>query len=184
VAYEIAEQLGRALAEVCEDYRCQLVGSMRRQKSWVADIEMLYIGKVGLEEDLDSLFLEPIEVDLAEQWIQGLLEAGILDKRETVKDSKAYGPKNKLLVHVASGIPVDLFVATEENWYNLLVCRTGPVVSNIRISQKAKALGLKWNPYGAGFTGICANAVGEIRIQSEREVFDHVGIEYREPQER
>jgi DNA polymerase/3'-5' exonuclease PolX len=83
--------------------------------------------------------------------------------------------------HVASGIPADLFAATRENWWNYLVCRTGPADSNMRICMGAQARGWKWNPYGAGFS----DPEGNVRVMdSERAVFDFVGLPYREPEAR
>jgi hypothetical protein len=41
-------------------------------------------------------------------------------------------PTEKASLRIANrtGIPVDLFAATEDNWWNYLVCRTGPADSN------------------------------------------------------
>jgi hypothetical protein len=63
------------------------------------------------------------------------------------KGLKQHGPQNNLMRHVATGLPADLFATTEANWWNYLVCRTGPVVSNLWIALEAKARGWHWNPY-------------------------------------
>jgi DNA polymerase/3'-5' exonuclease PolX len=84
--------------------------------------------------------------------------------------------------HVASGIPVDLFAATEENWFNYLVCRTGPAELNQRIAGEAKRIGWKWHPYGLGFTALDNGQ--ESRVECEQDVFDFVGIPYAEPEDR
>lgn len=50
-----------------------------------------------------------------------------------------WGEKNKLAVHVRTGIPVDFFAATEANWWNYLVCRTGGEQNNIAIASHLSA---------------------------------------------
>jgi len=104
-----------------------------------------------------------------------------LAKRKNVNGSEMWGEKNKLAVHVASGIPVDFFAASEANWFNYLVCRTGGAESNRQIAVACQANRLKWNPYGPGFTTPNGSVV---RMSSEREVFDWAGLPYREPWER
>lgn len=88
--------------------------------------------------------------------------------------------KNKLLRHVESGIPVDLFATTEASWWNYLVCRTGGAQTNVRICNAAIAKGWNWAPYGAGFK----TREGLVPVHSEREVFEAVGLKYLEPEER
>ncbi len=83
-----------------------------------------------------------------------------------------WGEKNKLAVHVASGVPVDLFAATEANWFNYLVCRTGPGESNIAIASAAKAMGWQWHPYGTGFSRPVGLGTEGRAVASEREVFE------------
>jgi len=86
------------------------------------------------------------------------------------------------MVHVPTGVPVDLFSATPAIWFNYLVCRTGPAESNLAIAQAAQALGWRWNPYGSGF---CNLTTGDCHsVASEREVFEFVGLPYREPSDR
>ncbi|MEQ1842767.1 MAG: DNA polymerase III, partial [Verrucomicrobiales bacterium] len=59
-------------------------------------------------------------------------------------------------------------------------CRTGPGSSNIRIAEAARARGMKWNPYGCGFT----HGAKTIVMTSEREVFTTVGLPYLAPEDR
>jgi len=86
-----------------------------------------------------------------------------------------------LAVHVGSGIPVDFFTATEENWFNYLVCRTGSAENNIEIAKAAQAKGWMWQPYGKGFI----DKSGEWhQPKSEEEVFTLVGLPYLAPKDR
>jgi DNA polymerase/3'-5' exonuclease PolX len=98
------------------------------------------------------------------------------------KGGTAWGPKNKLAVHVASGIGIDFFEATKRNFWTVLVCRTGSAESNMRVCQAAEARGLKWNPY----LGFEDRRTGELLFvpESEEAVFTHVGLPYLEPSKR
>lgn len=187
-ANAVAEQLVRELAAGV--FRVSVAGSIRRRKREVGDVEILYIPLCVMQADPASLFGEQVPVNLADGEIFRLEKTGVLARRKNVKGGEAFGEKNKLMLHVASGIPVDLFAATEENWFNYLVCRTGGAENNVAIASAAQRKGWKWNPYGAGFSqeahqgpfGPVPEKVHVVR--SEEEVFAFVGLKYRPPMER
>ena len=177
IGMKVAAELCAALKPVCE--KLVVAGSLRRRKPDVGDVEILYIGKTEVRQDPADMFAS-ITVNLAEEAIAALEKSGALERRKNVNGSEMFGPKNKLMRHRATGLPVDLFAATTENWHNYLVCRTGPAASNTRICMAAQERGWKWNPYGAGFS-----RDGEIRaMASEEEVFAFVGLPYAPPEER
>lgn len=169
-AREIAETLKGLLEGSCD--RIEIVGSILRHKWDVGDIELLCIPKYV--EGIDIL------IDKLDSEIGTLMEKGILGFRLNKKGSKVYGPKNKLLLHIESGIGVDIFSTTEECWSVAMVVRTGGKQTNIRICMAAQARGYKFHAYGSGFS----TPNGEIVCRSEREVFEAVGLPYREPWER
>ena len=174
---KVAAELCAALKPACE--KLVVAGSLRRRKPDVGDVEILYIGKTEVRQDPADMFAS-ITVNLADEVTAALEKSGVLERRKNVNGSEMYGPKNKLMRHLATGLPVDLFAATVENWHNYLVCRTGPADSNTRICMAAQERGWKWNPYGAGFS-----RDGEIRpMTSEEEVFAFVGLPYAQPEER
>jgi DNA polymerase/3'-5' exonuclease PolX len=148
----------------------------------VGDVEILYIPRFE-DRRRDMFALSP--ANLADEAIEALLLTGVLRKRPSKTKTFAWGVKNKLALH-RSGIPVDLFAATPENWFNYLVCRTGPADSNTRIAMEAQKRGWKWNPYGNGFSrgGVLAGPPEEHVVRSERDVFEFVGLPYAEPEER
>jgi len=141
-----------------------VAGSIRRNRPFVGDIEILVVPRPGFDSILDFL-----------------ISRHVFDYRLNSGGRRAFGPMNKLLVHVASGIPVDIFCTTPECWPVALVVRTGPKESNIRICMAAQKRGLKFNPYGRGFT---RNDGTEIICRSEQEVFETVGLPYLPPEER
>jgi DNA polymerase/3'-5' exonuclease PolX len=175
-----AMEVAAALCEELEPYTHRIVvaGSLRRMKEFVGDIEILFVPMFETRKR-DLLDIETF--DSASEQIDRMVRNGILFKRPNAKGGFSWGAKNKLAVH-RSGIPVDLFTATHANWYNYMVCRTGPGDSNIRICNAAIAKGWKWCPYGDGFE---RPGTGEKHIvTSEKEVFDFVGLPYNEPHKR
>jgi len=88
--------------------------------------------------------------------------------------------RGKLAVHVASGIPVDLFATTTERWFVSLVMRTGSAQSNTRLANAALKRGMQFHAYGV----IQDRSGQQIIPQSEREVFERLGVPYRDPSER
>lgn len=166
--------------ECCD--RIEIAGSIRRRKPDVGDIEIVYVSKTEIVPDPEDLFGESSQ-PVIDRAIKQLEESGQLERRLNVNGSAIFGPKNKLMRLTQCGIPVDLFSATEENWFNYLVCRTGPGDSNVRIAQLAKQLGYKWKPYGQGF--VKGEAIPRVvPMRSEEAVFDFVNLKYKEPWER
>ncbi len=173
-----ARDVIRALRPVTN--RLVVAGSLRRRKTEVGDVEILFIPTMGTITPLDSLL--PVTGNMAEVLISNLIKAGILQPRLNIKGGTAMGPKNKLMQHVATGVPVDLFTATESNWFNYLVCRTGGAASNMLIATRAQERGYKWHPYHSGYERRSDGEV--IPMRSEREVFEFIGLDYLEPWER
>jgi DNA polymerase (family 10) len=176
-----AQEVCNALYPFCE--RLVIAGSLRRRKETVGDVELVYIPRTE-ERALD--FFSTAAVNLADEALARLLAGGILSKRRNKLGSEMWGAKNKLALHRASGVPVDLFSATRENWWNYLVFRTGGAESNVAVASAARRKGWQWNPYGPGFSrgGTLAGAVEIHAVERERDVFDFVGMPWREPWER
>lgn len=165
-AKAIAEELKRLLEPAC--HRVEIAGSIRRQKPDVGDIELLCVPRY-----IDG-------VDQLDREIRALVVRRILRFRRNKLGSQVYGPKNKLMVHIPSGIGVDIFSTTDECWAVSLVVRTGGAATNKRIAMVALRKGWHWHAYGRGFT----TPDGEVTCRSEREVFEAVGLPYLEPWER
>jgi DNA polymerase/3'-5' exonuclease PolX len=178
-AHAVAEEVCAQLRPGC--LRIEIAGSLRRMKPDVGDIEILYIPIMQAAKDPEDLFAMQ-SVDCAEDGIRVMVATGILERRLNTLGRETYGPLNKLMLHVASGIPIDLFAATEENWFNYLVCRTGPADLNARIATAAQSIGWKWKPYSCGFLELDNGQVA--RMESEEDVFNFVGIPYMEPEAR
>lgn len=171
--------------------RCErlcAVGGMRRGKTEMKDLELLYIPKMVEEQDPGDLFGGTMPVNDTDRMLADLLADDILKKRLSSAGHPAWGPWNKLAVHVRTGLPVDLFSATGENWFNRLVVTTGPAIVNILIASRAKNLGWEWEVNQAGFVprGTTWESAPRDRrtMRSEREVFEFVGFPLLKPFER
>jgi DNA polymerase/3'-5' exonuclease PolX len=166
-AKAIATELMCFLAPFCE--RITIAGSVRRQKPEVGDIELLCIPK----------FDGP--VDLLDRKLKWLIATRVLEYRPNKKGIKTYGPKNKLLRHVNSGIGIDIFSTTEDCWAVSLVVRTGGEATNKEIASRAIERGMRWHAYGRGFTLADGS---ELICHSEEDVFKAVGLRFLQPWER
>jgi DNA polymerase/3'-5' exonuclease PolX len=173
----VAETYRGALAPLC--HRIEIAGSIRREKSQVGDIELVYIPRLEIKPTPGDMF-SFCDVDLAELCLQNLLRQGFLDKRKKITGETVWGKQIKLAVDLESGIPVDFFPTSEISWWNYLVCRTGPKESNMEIAHQAILRGLKWEPYSAGFR----DGDRIVPMKSEMDVFEFVGLKYREPKDR
>jgi DNA polymerase/3'-5' exonuclease PolX len=170
-ARTVAQSIAMRLRLACE--RLVIAGSIRRGKPDVGDIELLCIPKIVPTKDPRDFF-GSLDVNLLDQSLESLIAGGYLAKRLNATGGTTYGPLNKLLVHVASGIPLDVFSTTPDCWATALVCRTGPAESNTAIATEARRRGWSWNVYGPGFTNL---ETGEVRpMHSEAEVFAFVGF--------
>jgi DNA polymerase/3'-5' exonuclease PolX len=163
----------------------QVVGSIRRRRSFVKDIEILLVSKRGGQIDPADLFKHEIARPAADIAIDRLIENGTIQKRPNVDGHFTWGPENKLAVHVRSGIPVDFFSTTEAKWFNSLVVRTGPSKSNIAIASAAKKIGWHWHAYGEGFTrNNGQSSIDRHKVESEEDAFHFVGLPCPPPEKR
>jgi len=162
-AKAIAERLKALLESSCD--KIEVAGSIRRRKPEVGDIELLCVPKYF------------VGVDMLDAKIQTLIKLGRLDYRLNRCGSRVYGPKNKLMVHLPSGIGLDVFSTDERCWPVALVVRTGGKTTNQRIAMAAIRKGWHLRAYGSGFS----TPSGDIVCSSEREVFEAVNLPYLQP---
>lgn len=196
LAKEVLRELLPALKPACElreDSSPWLLvcGSLRRRKAEVGDVEIVYVPKQGMVKE--GLFEQP--GNLFDAALSEMLKSRILQPRLNSKGQVMWGPKNKLALHVESGLPLDFFAIKIPDFWNYVVCRTGSAENNIRLAQSAQERGLKWLPYYGGFQvtdPVCASAaVGRslytgqvIAARTEPDVFSLAGLPYLEPWER
>ena len=171
----LAEVTGQAvmrmLADCCE--RVEIAGSVRRQVFEVGDIELLCIPKAGGVD----LFGAPVASEsLLDQRCRELIDEGLLTPRPNKLGATAMGPMNKLLVHPGTGIAMDVFATSAENWGMAMMVRTGPAGFNVRMMSRFRELGMAGHAYGGVTRG-----GEELQCPTEERVFELLEWEYLAP---
>ena len=156
--------------------RVTIAGSIRRGEGRVGDIEILAIPNTGLTD----LFGNQVPGDSAlDHRCHQLVAQGYLALRPNVNGGTTFGPKNKLLVHVESGIPVDIFTADRENWGMALLVRTGPANFCKAVMARFLYLGMAGHAYG----GVTRGGV-DVPCPDEETVFRILDWPYLSPERR
>jgi DNA polymerase/3'-5' exonuclease PolX len=176
LALAVADELIQRLSPFCE--RIQIAGSLRRGNHEVGDVELLYIPRF---EARQADFFTSAPVNLADEEIGRLLAGQVLAKRPSKIGVFTWGASNKLGLHTASGVPVDMFATSSDNWWVSLVIRTGSKAMNLILTTAAQRRGRTLNAYGSGVTESDGNIIA---ATSERHVFDLCGVPYLEPAQR
>jgi len=152
-ARPIGERVKDILSPHCD--KIKIVGSIRRGKAFVHDIDMVAIPKPETELLLNTV----------------LCSIGTVEMN---------GSKVKKL-HLPENITVDIYLATPATWATLLLIRTGSAESNIRLSGLAKSKG--WHLKASG-EGLFDEDDNRIVGDTEESIFSALGIPYLEPNER
>lgn len=153
-ATTIAEKVKGILSPHCE--KIEIVGSVRRGKPVVHDIDIVMIPKPEAVLVVDSL----------------LTSIGYV---------RLNGAKIKRLWRGRDSIGIDIYIATPATWATLLLIRTGSKESNIRLASIAKRQGWHLKANGDGLF----NEKGErIAGETEESIYEALGIPYQEPNER
>ena len=177
-AQALAHTLKTLLEPSC--LRIEIAGSVRRQKPFVHDIELLAVPKGN---DGAAWFTDMLEETMAHLVFDaGVKSSGgtVFTERPNKLGRSTYGPKNKLLVHRATGMPVDLFTTTEENWGMALVVRTGSADYCVRLMSRLRVLGCRGHAYG----GITDASGVEVTCPDEETVFRLAEWDWIPPEER
>lgn len=151
----LAAQIFDRLAPYCKPDRIQVVGSIRRQKPFPRDIDMVLIPS-------DPWNLEQEILALARPFRPALS-----------------GDKLKRFSY--NGVQVDLYFATEETWATLLLIRTGSTQHNIRLCSLAKKKG--WHLAASG-DGLFNQKGQRVAGDTEESIYAALGLPFQPPEER
>ncbi|MBI5021788.1 MAG: hypothetical protein HZB59_10140 [Ignavibacteriales bacterium] len=172
-ATEIAADIIEKLKDDCE--KIQIVGSLRRGKLSVNDLDIIAIPKFREIKD-DTLFGEPVKENLLDRKLSELcLDAYLILEANGSKIKRFFRPIQKV------NVPIDLYIATETTWWNLLLIRTGSREHNIKLASRALELHMQLKADGSGLLTPGGNI---IKIHSEEEIFQHLKLPFRLPEER
>jgi DNA polymerase/3'-5' exonuclease PolX len=158
----IAARVVDKLTPCCE--RIAVAGSIRRQKSWVNDIDILAIP--GNQGKLLYILHD-----------MGTMIVG--------------GPKI-LRYKLKEGIELDLYIANPETWATLLLIRTGSKEHNIKLCSLAKTKGMVLHADGSGLEKCLAGegtevddlTTSKITCDTETSIFEALGLAYVAPERR
>lgn len=120
-AKKIAETVVIQLTPYCKPGRIMVVGSIRRRRPWVNDIDIILV---------------PADPWQLHQVIKRLGQA------------KAAG--DKIMRVMMGDTQLDIYIATEETWATLLLIRTGSTENNISLCVRAKEMGWYLHADGSG----------------------------------
>lgn len=163
-ATEIAEKIRTELAPFCD--RIEIAGSIRRRKPEVGDIEIVAIPKCVM-----------LPGDLFTGVAHNHLKFCELVNRWPAVKGKSTGKYTQRIL--PEGIKLDLFMADPENWGLIFPIRTGSAAFS------HKVLACNW--VRAGFHSMGGRLVKDfhkIPVREERDLFDLIGVAWKEPWER
>lgn len=181
-AQAIANEVRDLLEPATE--RIAVAGSIRRGMRDIGDIELVAIPKTHAEFVRDGFFGgQETVVDELQQAVDRLIAEGVLAPHPT--DPKR-GPRYSKLLHVASGLQLDLFCARPQTWGLIFVIRTGPPSYSQYLVTIARKRGLhvasgELHKGGLGCTAIECQVVP---TPEEHDVFAAIGIPGDPPERR
>jgi len=154
--------------------RVEVAGSIRRRRKMVSDIDVVVIPKFASEQLSlggrgTSKGRSQLDKCLADMAFSELIHI------------QANGAKIKRIVHLETGIPIDIYVAQDMvEWWPIWVIRTGSAGFNTKLCSWAKKKGWKLHASGEGLYKLGKR----VEFKSERGFFRTMGIKYVPPEER
>jgi DNA polymerase/3'-5' exonuclease PolX len=79
------------------------------------------------------------------------------------------------------GQQVDIYIASEQTWWTLVLIRTGSRDHNIKMCSQARSMGMTLHANGSGLTRDNGTL---IQPSSEEDIFTCVKLPYKQPEER
>jgi DNA polymerase/3'-5' exonuclease PolX len=154
-----AEQIKEHLKPYCT--RIEIVGSIRRKRPQVGDIDLVILPKDGNVDAVKQRCLKRSPQVLMNGAVNFIFMAG---------------PVQVDIFFASTAVP-ELFGYTPGNWGSLMVCRTGSKQFNIWLCARAKEQGGHWDPY----SGFWNKDRVQIPCEEEADVFKAIGVDWIEP---
>ncbi len=153
-AQKIAEGIVDLLKPYCKPGYIKIVGSIRRKKSWVNDIDLVVI-----PSDLWGLHAEITKLGGGKLKMAG----------------------SKIMRVMWGSIQVDVYIADEAIWATLLLIRTGSTANNIRLCTVARDRG--WHLAASG-DGLFNETEERIAGDTEQSIYAALGLPWQPPEMR
>lgn len=188
-ALATALRIVRDLRPACE--RIEIAGSVRRGKPEVHDIEIV-VAPRWESRSIGDLWCTPVEVDVFEEHLAGLIDSGALRPRAvvihrangSVEEGSRLGTAYKAL-ETGTAVPVDLFVVRPPaQWGVIYALRTGPGRWNTKLVTDCKAISRRVR---AGQVEAWRGGVGRwepVPTPEEEDFFRELGQPWVEPAAR
>lgn len=177
----LARLIVEKLRPFCD--RIEIAGSIRRQKAWVNDIEILSIPKSERREREElvqpadlwtaAVYRKVVDVIRDPGYAKTIEEFAV----EIVKGRKLHEAKYTQAL-LEGGVKVDLFTARPETWGYQLVIRTGSAEYSQAILGRGNKLGYR------GVDGEWTRFGKPVPVPEEKTVYELLGIPYLMPQMR
>ena len=176
----IAELFVNDIKDTCE--QIEIVGSLRRQKYAVNDIDIIVIPKF-IQEDDETLFGEPVQTNLLDRRLSQFCFRESVPSGKGTLSLEANGPKIKRFIKSVDGedVPIDIYISNKDTWWTLMLIRTGSKNHNIMLAKRAIEMHMQLKADG---TGLLSPGGSIIPIESEEHVFRLLNLPYRIPEDR
>ena len=171
-AEKIAGELVALLRPHCD--RIEVAGSIRRRKPDVGDVEIVAVPRF----ETGGLFGGD-RVDVLADALGGWRSRPLPGQAFAPHPRKAWGEKYKRLLHVPSGLQVDLFVVTPPACFAVIYAiRTGPAALSQRAVTSLRAKGMRCEE------GRILRGDDVVPCPDEATFFRLAGLKYDPPEER
>ena len=172
-ARQLAAILVSDLQPHCD--RIEVAGSIRRGKEWVNDIELVAIPKQVRAAAVEDLFGDA-GIPAGTERDPGFVAVVKRYADTLVKGKPATGRYVQFITR--TGIKVDLFTATRDNWGYILAIRTGS-------AEFSQSLAWRWKKMGyEGQDGMLTRFGKPVPLKEERDLFDLIQLPWVQPQDR
>ena len=172
-ARDVAERIVRDLGDTFD--RVAVAGSLRRGKLKVHDVDLVVISKkVDVPAAAPSLFNQTEKTWAVAVRLGELASVGVIEM-------VVCGNSTARFIHSETGVPVDVYFATPENWTLKMLIRTGSKAHNIRMCKAAQSKGWKLYADGSGLEKFNGEMV---QFAGEADIFEALGQMYRRPEWR
>jgi DNA polymerase (family 10) len=170
-AVALADKVVSVLGPLCE--RVEVVGSIRRQKPDVNDIDIVAIPAVCSSQS-------PLGTTIAygqnETWKQLIPQALM---RNLLSSNQQLGQELMRFRFRDNGLQVDMYRARVETWGVLLLVRTGSQEHNVKLCSLARSKGLMLS----AARGMMRDGK-VVASRTEEEIFAALGLPFVEPKDR
>ena len=112
-------------------------------------------------------------------------QLSLIAKTLKIKGWESIKPNRKKISFKYDGVPIDIFYCHKSQWAFGLLAHTGDALLNKIMRRRARdKFGLRLNQYGFFYKTTGRAHVVNKKIKTERNIFDFLQMEWREPQDR